>query len=287
VVFVRLLCGSSAAATALLHTLSWTLDLHQDSDETVTLFRLLLQSGADGNAQSSDGLTTLHLVCLKSSLTGINIRTALVALLEHGANPMLQDKRGKVPLEYLVDSNQCDPTSIFLLFREMVVWGFPSAGAGIVADIASGLTTALHRLIDIIDIENGKEALKLVRLLLDHPTRNCSALHKLINRFDTENNEDAKWDLIKLLLEAPGTDCNAQNNFGQTALHLISMKWTMPTWINIIPKALEILINTHGASPTITDGEGILPVVYFADPKNRFDPPIVFRLLRSMITSSF
>jgi ankyrin repeat protein len=66
---------------------------HRDPPRTVATSRVLLEAGADPNAQRQGGFTPLH----EAVLTG-NAKLARL-LLAHGANPHLSDDEGDSPLQ--------------------------------------------------------------------------------------------------------------------------------------------------------------------------------------------
>jgi len=63
---------------------------------------------------------------MKSStaLSRIDARRALTVLLENGANPTIEDKKGLLPLDYFKDPKLFDPTVVFLFIRCMLTTGF-------------------------------------------------------------------------------------------------------------------------------------------------------------------
>jgi len=90
-----------------------------------------------------------------------------------------------------------------------------------------------------------------------------TALYQLANRLGSKN-QQATLALVRLLLAPPGMDCNAQINYGQTAIHLMSIKSSRMPGI-VLVTALEVLLE-HGANPAIQDNAGILPRSLFQGP---------------------
>jgi len=78
----------------------------------------------DYNIQNKNGQTVLHLISLNSTLTKIDIRRIVIEmLLDHGANPTIEDNNGFLPVEDFKDPEKFDPTCAFLLVRSMVTSG--------------------------------------------------------------------------------------------------------------------------------------------------------------------
>jgi len=106
----------------VLHRLVRGLD--DDSvDPTLTVIKLLCRHGADLNTRNEeDGQTVLHLLSMKSTKNRRNMQVALIALLEHGADPRIQDNYGILPVEHFKEpSERFDPTAVFLLIEYTVV----------------------------------------------------------------------------------------------------------------------------------------------------------------------
>ena len=66
---------------------------HHDPSRAITTCRVLLEAGADPNAQQQGGITPLHEAVLSD-----NAKLARL-LLAHGANPHLSDDKGDSPLQ--------------------------------------------------------------------------------------------------------------------------------------------------------------------------------------------
>jgi len=60
---------------------------------------------------------------MNSIVARINVRAAITVLLDHGANPTIEDNEGILPVEHFKDSEPFDPTSVFLLVRSMIPSG--------------------------------------------------------------------------------------------------------------------------------------------------------------------
>jgi len=149
-----LLSAKTCEGWTVLHLLASNPHLYsQDANGNTirALLSLILeQPGIDYNAQTKDGHTTLHLLCKKLLFRFVFLpgwapyatwvwdfrkayiypRVFLRAMLEeHGANPTIQDNRGKIPLEYLGNRMRLDRAVVFLIVRSMVErrWSDPTS----------------------------------------------------------------------------------------------------------------------------------------------------------------
>ncbi len=77
--------------------------------ETVSMLKLILDSGTNIDIRDMDGKTPLHLAADKSQIPGL-----VDMLLEHGADDVAQDKSGKTPSDYAQTNKALKGTKAFL-----------------------------------------------------------------------------------------------------------------------------------------------------------------------------
>lgn len=77
----------------------------KDRDDFQAIFRILVERGADVNAQDKDGQTPLHRAIRKKSYKAwmkekYNPMPHVWLLIKHGADPNIKDNDGKTPMDY-------------------------------------------------------------------------------------------------------------------------------------------------------------------------------------------
>jgi len=106
----------------------YTDTVHQDT--FLELLIKLLEAEMNINVQDKSGRTVLH--GFAESATAPTSWTRhfhpvwreLYILLQYGADPTIQDKVGKLPLDYFKDMESFDSTAVFLLIQAMVTAGW-------------------------------------------------------------------------------------------------------------------------------------------------------------------
>jgi len=251
----------------------------ENLDTTVEAMKvLLLTLGADVNAQDIHGVTALQRLFLvqlissnKNKYASHNDKeTMLLAassvLLEHGADPTLQDMSGKTVLHVLglfklTDENQ---ETVVAIVKKLLEYN-----ADPVAKDKNG-ETPLHVLVARLTTDNRGPSLAIIRLLMEHgagsnvqDNQGVTPLHALVQNL-TKYNQEAVLTVIMMLL-ACGADPVAQDKDGQTVLHYLTKNIATTDILEILAILLQ-----HGADPTIMDNSGNLPVTYVNDSKLRY-----------------
>ncbi|HKP58291.1 MAG TPA: ankyrin repeat domain-containing protein [Polyangiales bacterium] len=75
---------------------------HSDQTKAVELARILLEAGADPNAQQQGGFVALHEAALNGNIPLIEL------LLEYGAEPSIRDEKGATPADLARSKGQAD-----------------------------------------------------------------------------------------------------------------------------------------------------------------------------------
>ena len=185
--------------------------------------RLLLNHGADVDAQDDSLSTPLHLASCKG------LPKATMLLLEHGANVQMQNSDGRTPLHCVAQYRHLDTMRLLL-----------GHNANVDARDRTQ-STPLH-------LASCEGSLGAAQLLLEHGAD--------VNVRDEKGGtplHDATWgghiEVMELLLEQ-GADVNAQSNKGASALHLALYKGDL----GVVQALLQ-----HGANVDLQDLRGETP----------------------------
>ncbi len=234
----------------------------------------LLERGADVNAATSDGVTTLHIAVREGFIELVRL------LLEHGADAEVVDSKGNRPRDLASEEIK---EVIFEHYargkdlgeeliraseegdEEYVKW-LLERGANVNAATSDG-NTALHwaarkgssELVKIL-LEHGAdpavsnsegkkpyqfaESEEIKEVIFEHYARGKDLGEELIRASEEGDEEYVKW-----LLER-GADVNAATSDGNTALHWAARKGSS--------ELVKILLE-HGADPAVSNSEGKKP----------------------------
>lgn len=186
---------------------------------------VLLQGGADINARNSRGMTPLHMATQHCNLTCVE------KLLECGADILKYDQLGRTVLHIAATF---DPLSYMIKILETLL----SYGAYVDAQNKRG-DTALH-----VATQKGSwlVAGQLIGGGANIEARNYEGLSPLLMSLKNHNQSNYNQELLNR-----GADINAQDNEGNTALHLAAKEDNMQRvkWI------LE-----RGADPNLVNNDG-------------------------------
>jgi hypothetical protein len=190
---------------SLLRWICWV-DNIDNRELAVPLAQLLIERGADVNAQDSDSSTVLHVAAFSGIFSGI-----VALLLANGADATATNENRRTPLHCAVDDPwpSTDPSIIDLLITHGAV-----VDARDVRDNTPLLLAASEGNIHIIPVLLGHGA--------DARACNMSRqtpLHYLYRLGDGDHGV-AEW-VAESLLEH-GADVNAADDSGYTPLHLVS-----------------------------------------------------------------
>ncbi len=175
------------------------------SSGRIEIARVLLDHGAIAIAEASEGETPLHAISRGKYDSQDGIRLAQL-LMERGVDANKPDKDHDTPLHYACYSGKLD------IARELL-----DHGATATAENGQG-ETPLH-VISRGEYEP-QDGVRLARLLLEHGAD--------VNAPDTDNDtplhyacSNGKLDIARLLLNH-GAAANAENNLGESPLHVMS-----------------------------------------------------------------
>ena len=217
---------------AILHS------LYKGGRARGAILRNINRGGANFNIQGESGVTALHAVMLWEGYEKEEQfrYEAANALLAHGADPDIQDNKGKAALHYWILRPFKPARTARLLLANGADPNIPDNNGG----------TVLHELMK----EGGGEG-RTVFLVQEAgvnpniPNKNGETA--LIMAAQDELLEDVK------ILAAIGADTNIQDNKGKTALHAV-MQWNRRRGRQQYEAALALLEN--GADPNIPDNNG-------------------------------
>ena len=197
------------------------------------LARILIEHGADANAENNDGMTPLHI--LAEIWIEYNGGALALALLKNGVEANIRDKNKETPLHLAMRWRRFKLAGILL-----------EHGADANAENNDG-TTPFHILAEIW-IEYKDDSLNIALLLLKHGAEaNIRDKNK-----ETPLHLAMRWRRLKLagILLENGVDENAENNDGMTPLHVLA-----ESWIEYESDALKaaLLLLKHGADANSRD----------------------------------
>jgi ankyrin repeat protein len=170
------------------------------------LARILIDRGADANAEDTDGKTPLHLLS-ESRAHNCDALDLLWVLLKRGVVVNRQDKNSETPLLLAMGRG-------WLKFARILL----EHGADANVKRNNGKTPL--RLLLESQIRDEGEALDLICLLLDHGA--------MVNRRDVNNQTPLHlamgrdWVKLAQVLLKHGADADAANDDGKSLLHLLS-----------------------------------------------------------------
>ncbi|CAB0042738.1 unnamed protein product [Trichogramma brassicae] len=265
---VRLKVRDKSGNTPLHLALKW-------NDEE--LIRMLLKKGVDINFANEEGTTPLHVICEKHSHTKLAEVLEIIAdknqlvqidaqdnegntslhlalksgnnkamelLLRNGSNPNVPNAKGLTPLHIMIDNYRinCEMIELFFTINDDI-----QQTVQINAQDNEG-NTPLHL---SLKSSNDYKATELLLRNGANPNvpnaKGLTSLHIMINK------EWIDYDMLELLLTINGNiqqtvQINAQDNEGNTPLHLAILKWRHI-------KAAKWLLR-RGADPNLANVEG-------------------------------
>ena len=203
--------------------------------QDLELAQMLIEAGADVNAQNQWGRTLLH------DVAGCEGPVAIARwLLYAGADLNAQDEEGLTPLH---KGNHSD----FGCMTPEKVRAFIEAGADVNARDFQGRTPVfmLYKTVS--------ECGEIVEILLDAgaelEARDHSGMTPLLKMADGASPSE-----MAVLIKA-GADVNAQDPFGKTALHFVANNYTR------VRECMKLLLDAE-ADVTIRDGKGFTAADY-------------------------
>ena len=232
------------------------------------MLAVLVGAGADINAADNSGNTALHRACDNTHTDKIQ------ALLDFGANPNLVNDYGQRPLDELIDNYTYRMTDTPELLAALLKKG-ADPDISPVAEIEEGplhlaaqyghkqsvnLLLQYNALVDgytrgfspktplLIAAEHGHDDIAAALLAKGASPLKTDGQGRTALHLAAHNGND---DLVKLLLEQPGVDINAVDDFGRTALHHACLREK--------DDAAKVLL-TAGAQSDLYDKNGFTPL---------------------------
>jgi ankyrin len=204
-------------------------------EQGVGIARLLLNCGVDIHAQDKDKGTALHSAAFKGKLEITRL------LLDHGANPNVENDQGFTPL-YQVSQGKYNSQEHGVDIVRLLL----ERGADVNAQ--KNLFTLLHSA-----ALNGR--LEIAQLLLDHGANakaenewRETALH-VVSRGEYDS-QDHGVGISRLLLKH-SADVHADNKYNDTALSLAAFNGKLE---------ITRLLLYHGANPNVENDQGYTPL---------------------------
>jgi ankyrin repeat protein len=210
---------------------------HNEGD-ILDLARSLLKHCTDVNIRTTNEWTLLHAAAFWGRLEIARM------LLDHGANPKVENKEGETPL-YLVSRGTCNSTEHVVGIARLLL----ERGVDVNAREKSNVKfTPLHT-------AAFRGRLELAKVLLGHGA-NANAVSEggetplhLVSRGEYDSQEHGV-SIARLLLEHC-VDLDAQTKYHQTALHFAAFYGR--------PEITQLLLD-HGANPNAEDELGSTPL---------------------------
>ena len=176
--------------------------------------QLLLERGADPNAQDDDHITPLHLASEHGSLEITRV------LLDHGAKVNVANKRGETPLHQVLHGSK----------SKNLYYSNHLGVARLLLERGGDANAQDNDHITPLHLASDSGSLEIARALLDHGAkvnaennRGETSLHQLSKGFKSLTYDCL--DVARLLLER-GADVNARDDDQLTPLHLASSDGT-------------------------------------------------------------
>jgi ankyrin repeat protein len=212
---------------------------YNSQERGVGIARLLLERGVDVNASSKSLVTPLHWVASNGRLGIARV------LLDHGASPNAQTEKGETAL-HIVSGCEYDSEEHGVGIARLLL----EHGVDIHTPMKKGHNTAFH-----LAAWNGR--LEIVQLLLDHGANpnvenddGSIPLHLVSGGNYNYNLQERGVGIARLLMER-GTDVNAQMKNMSTPLHAAAFKGRLE---------ITRLLLSHGANPNVGNDRGSTPL---------------------------
>jgi ankyrin repeat protein len=231
--------GANAKAESRVHETALHIVSRGEFDtqeQGVEIARLLMKFGVDIHAQDKDKDTALH----SAAFSGRPEITRL--LLDHGANPNVENDQGSTPLHRVSQGN----------------FNSQEHGVGItrlLLERSADVNARQKNLFTPLHWAAFKGRLEIAQLLLDHGANakvesdgRETALHMLSRgKYDTQ---EQGVGIAQLLLKC-GVDIHAQDKDKDTALHWAAFSGR--------PEITRLLLD-HGANPNVENDQGLTPL---------------------------
>ena len=176
------------------------------------LVEILLENGADLNAENNEGMTPFQILVEKNTNDDSNLLDLAQVLLKHGAEVNRRNKDGQNPLHLAMRRNQSR------LMEMLLEHGADANAKNNQGMFPLEILSDPERYYQTSDEEDN--IVDLAQLLLKHGAevnRRCKANETPLHRAIRRNRSRLAWILLENC-----ADANAENNEGQTMLHILS-----------------------------------------------------------------
>jgi ankyrin repeat protein len=212
------------------------------SEEKAEILVMLIDAGADVNAQGSLKRTPLHRAAYYGSLEAVKL------LLSRGANPNALEHEGKSPLALAKEDTRPSKDTLAIIKILEPLTNKPKKQFGTSMSLEDELLL-LRRAIKSNNVASVKQ-------VLTEYTFSKDMLNTLL--LDAAGESETKAEILAALINA-GADVNTQNSLKRTPLHRAA---------NYGNLAVAKLLLSRGANPNALDYEGRAPV-YLAQEDDR------------------
>lgn len=210
-------------------------------EDRFEMIKKLLAHGADPNAQTSGGLTPLHLV--SKARSPVDTSDVIRALMAQGADPNSLNDDGQTPMHYTIIERASQNWSLSYVVV-LTLLEDPNTDPNI--SDGAGKTALFHA----VDKGQTQMVESLLRFAGTNPNKTTGAapIHAAIALGQLDH------AILKLLLGHGDIDPNVKDSDGRTPLHYAVLYGS--------PDTINLLLKQTGIDVSIQDNEGRTPLEY-------------------------